>query len=220
MPNNFVQPGKALDFVVPTGGVTSGQGLLIGNVFGVVSNTEVAGEVSVINTKGVWSLAKAAVAITAWEKLYWDNKLKVVTNIPAGNHFIGYATKAKLSGDAEAEVVLVPSNQKYVDLIAPSGGVTKGVGYIIGAMFVVAMEDAAQTVSFRAQIEGEAVLSKNNSQATTLGAKLYWSTGSSHVTTTNTSNWLIGTALKAEASNATTQLVWLSGIAITQEAGA
>lgn len=49
--------------------------------------------------------AKAAVAWSALDKLYWDNTNKVVTNVASGNTLIGYALEAALSGDATTGLV-------------------------------------------------------------------------------------------------------------------
>jgi len=49
--------------------------------------------------------AKAAVAWSALDKLYWDNTAKVVTNVATSNTPIGYALEAALSGDAATGLV-------------------------------------------------------------------------------------------------------------------
>lgn len=49
--------------------------------------------------------AKAAVAWSALDKLYWDNTNKVVTNVATSNTLIGYALEAALSGDATTGLI-------------------------------------------------------------------------------------------------------------------
>lgn len=103
---NYVQPDDSLDIVAPVGGVTSGQGLLIGSIFGVVSADAAAGDPSVIRVRGVFSLPKAAVTITAWEKLYWDSTNEVLTNVPASNKYVGIAVEDAGNSAAEAKILL------------------------------------------------------------------------------------------------------------------
>lgn len=50
-------------------------------------------------------VAKAAVAWSALDKLYWDNTNKVVTNVATSNTLIGYALEAVLSGDATTGLI-------------------------------------------------------------------------------------------------------------------
>lgn len=218
---NFIQPGENLDFIAPTGGVVSGQGLLLGNIFGVVCQSAAAGEECVMSKRGVYSLPKASVAWSAWDKLYWDAEEKQITNIPTGNHYIGVAVKAALLAATEAEVLLiadplsVPS--RVFSLVAPTGGVEKGKGYILNNMFVVALEDADAAASFNAEIGGEQILPKNATQATNQGTKLYWNTTNRNLTTTVATNYLVGVALEAKLAADTTQRVLLDGIATIAE---
>lgn len=45
-------------------------------------------------------VAKAAVAFTVDDPLYWDDTAKVVTNVSTSNTLIGYCREAAASGDA------------------------------------------------------------------------------------------------------------------------
>jgi hypothetical protein len=49
--------------------------------------------------------AKAAVAWSALDKLYWDDTAKVVTNVATSNTPIGYALEAALAGDATTGLI-------------------------------------------------------------------------------------------------------------------
>lgn len=53
----------------------------------------------------IYGAAKAAVAWSALDKLYWDDTAKVVTNVATSNTLIGYALEAALSGDATTGLI-------------------------------------------------------------------------------------------------------------------
>jgi predicted RecA/RadA family phage recombinase len=76
---NFVQPGHIITATAPTGGVTSGDPVLIGNLFGVASTTQAEGEDVELSTVGVFDLPKAAVVVTAGAVAYYDESEGVVT---------------------------------------------------------------------------------------------------------------------------------------------
>ena len=49
--------------------------------------------------------AKAAVAWSALDKLYWDDTAKVITNVATSNTPIGFALEAALAGDATTGLI-------------------------------------------------------------------------------------------------------------------
>ena len=104
---NFIQPGDNLDVVAPYA-VTSGQGLLDGVEFSVASTDIASGAAGTGVTRGVFDLAKAAVAPTRKTIAYWDNAAKLVTNVSSGNTKIGIFQLTGLSGDPTARVKLIP----------------------------------------------------------------------------------------------------------------
>ena len=102
---NFVQPGDTVTVNAPVA-VNSGDGLLVGTLFGVVlSDAAINTNVEML-TKGVVDLPKAAVAVTQGAKVYWDNAAKNVTTTSAGNTLIGCAIVAAAVGDAIVRVRL------------------------------------------------------------------------------------------------------------------
>ena len=105
---NFVQPGDNVDVIAPYA-VTSGQGLLDGVEFSVASTDIANGAAGVGVARGVFDLAKAAVACTRKTIAYWDNTAKLVTNTAnsGANPKIGIFQASALSGDATARVKLV-----------------------------------------------------------------------------------------------------------------
>lgn len=77
---NYVQPGHSITAIAPSGGVTSGDPVLIGSLFGVASTTQAAGAEVELATVGVFDLPKAAVNVTAGAVAYFDASEGKVTN--------------------------------------------------------------------------------------------------------------------------------------------
>jgi len=90
----YVQPGNTITLTAPYD-VTSGDGLLVGAIFGIASGDALTGaEVEVVTT-GVFDLTKAA--SQAWavgDKVYWDNTNRVATKTATANTLIGVAVLA------------------------------------------------------------------------------------------------------------------------------
>jgi len=90
----YVQPGNTITLAAPYD-VTSGDGLLVGAIFGIASGDALTGaEVEVVTT-GVFDLTKAA--SQAWavgDKVYWDNTNRVATKTATANTLIGVAVTA------------------------------------------------------------------------------------------------------------------------------
>jgi predicted RecA/RadA family phage recombinase len=103
---NFVMEGRTLTLVAPYA-VTSGQGLLVGSIFGVAaSDAAISADVETL-LEGVFTLTKATGA--AWTQgalIYWDNAAKNCTTTVATNKLIGVAQIAALSGDTVGNVRL------------------------------------------------------------------------------------------------------------------
>jgi predicted RecA/RadA family phage recombinase len=100
-----------------------------------------------------------------------------------------------------------------ITVTAPAGGVTTGVGYVIGAIFCVAIATAAATRSFAARRTGIVSLPKP-AGAITEGARLWWNNTTKQVATaTATGLFPIGAAGAAAISAAPTVEVVLDGIA-------
>lgn len=98
-----------------------------------------------------------------------------------------------------------------VTLAAPAT-VTSGSGVLVGKLFGVANTDAASGADVTVSLEGVYDLPKATG-AITAGALVYWDNTAKNVTTTSTSNTLIGAAVVAAASGDATARVRLNGIA-------
>lgn len=99
---NFVQPGENIEVTAPYD-VASGDGCLVGAVFGIASTTVASGKTVTIKRTGVFDIKKAASqAWTAFTtKVYWDNTNKVLTSTSSGNTLVGVAAAAVGAGAGE-----------------------------------------------------------------------------------------------------------------------
>lgn len=87
MAKNYVQDGSTITQIAPTGGVTSGQVVVIDQLVVVALVDAVAGEPFACRTDGVWSVPCTA-SLKAGAKVSWlTNKLVAdgtASSIPAG----------------------------------------------------------------------------------------------------------------------------------------
>ncbi|MBN8934795.1 MAG: DUF2190 family protein [Rhizobiales bacterium] len=74
---NFIQHGDTVTVAAPSGGIASGDGVLIGALFGVAATTQAEGDDVEITTCGVFDLAKATgIEFTPGAAVYWDASAK------------------------------------------------------------------------------------------------------------------------------------------------
>ena len=101
---NFIQPGDSLTLLAPYA-VTSGQGVLVGAIFGVAAYDAALNAAIECQTEGVFDITKEpALAITAGARLFWDNTNRRITTTATGNFHVGIATQAALAADATVRV--------------------------------------------------------------------------------------------------------------------
>src|SRR5579885_349430 len=92
---NFIQRGDMITVTAPMGGVTSGQGVLVGNLFGVAATTVAEGESVEIATVGVYELPKLVSAvIAAGDKVAVDDTAKQVMVLGSGRYRICIAIES------------------------------------------------------------------------------------------------------------------------------
>lgn len=99
---NFVQPGEAVEYTAPNGGVTSGVPVQIGQLLVIATVTAAAGARFNGLISGVISYAKAG--SQAWAEgaiVYWDANPGVFTTVAAGNLQAGTAAVAVGAGADE-----------------------------------------------------------------------------------------------------------------------
>ena len=94
----YVQPGNTITLTAPYA-VASGDGLLVGSIFGVASGTAALGETVEAALTGVFDITKiGSQAWTVGAKIYWDDTNKRTTNVATSNTLIGVATEAVAGG--------------------------------------------------------------------------------------------------------------------------
>lgn len=107
---NFVQEGRALDFVAPAGGVVSGVALLVGTVLVIPAVTAAEGQPFSGWIEGVYTLPCATgTAWTMCTALYWDNTNKRLTVTSTSNTKVGMVAAPKVAGLASGNVKLLPA---------------------------------------------------------------------------------------------------------------
>lgn len=98
---NFVQPGNTLTVPAPYN-VEAGDGVKVGQIFGVASGAAAETEEVEIATVGVFILDKAgSQAWTVGALVYWDDTSKHCTTVATSNLLIGVAMAAVGSGAGE-----------------------------------------------------------------------------------------------------------------------
>ncbi len=104
-------------------------------------------------------------------------------------------------------------------LIAPSGGVVSGQGYVIGSLFVVALVTAAAGAPFSGMTEGVFRMTKAthaSTKAFTEGEAIFWDNGSNkRWDKTATGFFQVGVAVAAAGSTETTVLVEINRRTLT-----
>ena len=83
---------------------------------------------------------------------------------------------------------------------------------LVGSLFCVATSTAASGATVEAQTEGVFTLTALSTDTATLGAKAYWDNTNKRITTTATSNTLVGCFAAAKASGETTGSVYVDGV--------
>lgn len=103
----YIQAGSVVSVTAPAT-VVSGQGVLVGLLFGVAMNDATSGATVEIETAGVVTLPKATGAISEGVRVFWDNSAGNVTTTTTSNTCIGWAIGPGnyVSGDTTIKVKL------------------------------------------------------------------------------------------------------------------
>lgn len=103
---NFVQPGDVISVTAPYT-LASGDGCLVGSLFGVACAAAANAAAAEIKTTGVFDITALSTDTgSAGTKMYWDNTNKRLTTTASGNSLIGVLTAAKANGETTARVRL------------------------------------------------------------------------------------------------------------------
>lgn len=106
MATNYIGSGDHVTVAAPSGGVTSGDVVIISSLIGVAATTEVAGADVVLATCGVYELTKTSAQAWAVGAPIYLTSGGVATTASSGNTLIGVATA----------VAANPSDTGYVRL--------------------------------------------------------------------------------------------------------
>jgi predicted RecA/RadA family phage recombinase len=105
---NIKSKGSVLNLTMPYVR-TSGQGVLVGGLFGVCLTDTASGAVGSVETHCVATLPKlTGTAWTQGARVFWDDTLKQVDTTNTSDFCIGYAAAAAASGDATGDVYVTP----------------------------------------------------------------------------------------------------------------
>ncbi|GAB4120278.1 MAG: hypothetical protein Kow00104_03310 [Rhodothalassiaceae bacterium] len=103
----FIQNGDVITVTVPTGGVASGDPLIVGSLFGIAVFTAAEGEAAEIATRGVYELPKEPTAVlAAGAQVAWDATEKRVDLPGTGLYPVGVAAEAAGNGITTVRVRL------------------------------------------------------------------------------------------------------------------
>lgn len=104
---NYIQNGHVITVATPAGGILSGEGLIVGNIFGIAAYTSAEGDPLELATIGVYKLPKATAAVlSVGARVAWDNTAKNI-NVPGAGRFpVGVATEAAGNGITSVTVRL------------------------------------------------------------------------------------------------------------------
>ena len=100
---NYIQPSHTLTLAAPYD-VVSGQGLLVGAIFGIATHDALEGAEVETQLTGVVEITKVgSQAWSAGDRVYWDDTNRRATTVATDNTLIGVAV---LPVGAGAEVTL------------------------------------------------------------------------------------------------------------------
>ena len=140
---NFVQPGRTVTLTAPYT-VSSGDGLLVGSIFGVASGDAASAAGVEAMTEGVFDLAKtSAQAWSQGDKVYWDDTGKECTSLAAGNVLIGVAVADAANPTATGHVLI--GNHPETEL--PTQVLTGTATLDFGSIAAAASEDKTIAVA-------------------------------------------------------------------------
>ena len=107
MATNYIQPGRSITVAAPSGGVLSGQGVLIGTLFGIAQYDAVEGAEVEILTEGVVEIGKtSALAISVGDRLFWDDTNKLVNKTTTAQQQVGVAVAAAANPSATVKMLI------------------------------------------------------------------------------------------------------------------
>jgi predicted RecA/RadA family phage recombinase len=103
----YIQNGDVITVPAPAGGIASGEGMIVGNIFGIAAYSAAVGDPLELATIGVYQLPKATAAVlTVGARVAWDNTAKNINVSGTGRFPVGIATEAAGNGTTSVAVRL------------------------------------------------------------------------------------------------------------------
>jgi len=199
---NFIQNGDYLDVIAPAD-IKSGEGRLIGGLFGVAVTDIDSGKAGVLAIKGVYDLAKVESdgGSAAWAPAYWDATAKKVTGVSSGNTLVGLFAEENLDADKFAKVLVnsqPSSKDEMVVTYASYGAKVATQAFFIApvAMQVLKVSEVHGTANTAAQSAD--ITKDTGTQAAGAGAVVLSST---KLNLADTANTVQSPALSGTAAN-------------------
>jgi predicted RecA/RadA family phage recombinase len=104
---NYVQPGKTISVTAPYA-VVSGQGVLVGAIFGIAAHDAAISTPVEIDTEGVFDVAKdTATPFAQGAVAFWDDATKKLVAVDAVNKRVGMVMEAALAAATTVRIKLV-----------------------------------------------------------------------------------------------------------------
>ena len=158
---NYIQSGNTITITAPRT-VLSGEGVLLGNIFGIANNAATSADTDLeITRRGVFDIAKDSSVPVAGYPAYWDNSGFTVTAVPNGTRPIGAFAAAALTGDATGRVAIglvIGGPLTYVSAERTATGsaetVAHGMGVKPSAVLIVPTDTSPAVVGVFTVTEG------------------------------------------------------------------
>jgi predicted RecA/RadA family phage recombinase len=106
MAQNYIQPGEVVDYIVPSGGVTSGTLVLAGSLVGVALGDGAEDDIVSLGIKGVFEVTKVTGNAWVFGQAIYHNGTASATGVVGSNKLAGYAAAIAASGDTSGKVIL------------------------------------------------------------------------------------------------------------------
>ena len=106
MSTNYIQKGDVLDYTANGKDIASGDLVIIGSSAGVAKGDIENGSIGSVHIAGIYSLPKAADAITQGSKVFWSTANNNITTNKADATLIGIAANNATPRDDSVHVLL------------------------------------------------------------------------------------------------------------------
>lgn len=107
MSKTFVQKGDVVTVIAPAGGVSSGDGVLIGSLFGIATHDAAAGAELELGVSGVWDIAAdTSLVIDEGDRVFWDGTNDWVDKTSTAQVCVGVCVLDKVSAGPLCRVLL------------------------------------------------------------------------------------------------------------------